>query len=80
MINENPEFNQILYNHLLLIVAEIFEGEDREQQSIVLTFLMFCKYNLIASLSTVASKPKKDLILRLASCSKQVHSGFSGCT
>ena len=34
----------------------------------------------MASFSTAASKPKNDLISRLASCSKQVQSGLSGWT
>lgn len=44
------------------------------------TFLMLLAYCFIAIFSTVLSKPKKDLMSRLALCSKQVHSSFSGWT
>lgn len=42
------------------------------------TFLMLLAYCFIAIFSAVLSKPKKDLISRLADCSKQVQSSFSG--
>lgn len=45
-----------------------------------LTFLMLLVYCFIAIFSTVLSKPKKDLISKLADCSKQVQSSFSGWT
>lgn len=44
------------------------------------TFLMLLAYCFIASFSAVLSKPKKDLMSRLAVCSKHVQSSFSGCT
>ncbi len=44
------------------------------------TFLMLAVYCFMAIFSTVLSKPKNDLMSRLASCSKHVHCGFSGCT
>ena len=43
-----------------------------------LTFFMLLVYCFIAIFSTVLSKPKKDLISKLADCSKQVQSSFSG--
>ena len=44
------------------------------------TFLILAVYCLIAIFSTVLSKPKNDLISRLASCSKHVQCGLSGWT
>ena len=44
------------------------------------TFLILTVYCLIAIFSTVLSKPKNDFISRLASCSKHVQCGLSGCT
>lgn len=42
------------------------------------TFLILLAYCFIAIFSTVLSKPKKDLMSRLAVCSKHVQSSFSG--
>ena len=42
------------------------------------TFLMLVAYCFMAIFSTVLSKPKKDLMSRLADCSKHVQSSFSG--
>lgn len=44
------------------------------------TFLILLAYCFIAIFSTVLSKPKKDLMSRLAVCSKHVQSSFSGWT
>ncbi len=67
----------------VLTVTKLLWGDGlRHQRGFYfnLTFLMFAVYCFIAIFSTVLSKPKKDLISRLASCSKQVHAGLSGCT
>lgn len=42
------------------------------------TFLMLLAYCFMAIFSAVLSKPKKDFMSRLAVCSKQVQSSFSG--
>ena len=44
------------------------------------TFLILLAYCFIAIFSTVLSKPKNDLMSRLAVCSKHVQSSFSGWT
>ena len=44
------------------------------------TFLMLLAYCFIAIFSEEFSKPKNDLMSRLAVCSKHVHSSFSGWT
>lgn len=44
------------------------------------TFLILLAYCFMAIFSTVLSKPKKDLMSRLAVCSKHVQSSFSGWT
>lgn len=46
--------------------------------SIMVTFLMLLAYCFMAIFSTVLSKPKKDLMSKLADCSKHVQSSFSG--
>ena len=48
--------------------------------SIILTFFILAVYCFIAIFSTTLSNPKNALICKLASCSKQVQFGFSGCT
>lgn len=42
------------------------------------TFLILLAYCFMAIFSTVLSKPKNDLMSRLADCSKHVQSSFSG--
>lgn len=44
------------------------------------TFEMFWEYCFMAIFSTVLSNPKKDLMSRVAVCSKHVQSLFSGWT
>lgn len=47
---------------------------------ISLPLAMFCEYCFIPSFSIECSKPKKFLMSKVADCSKQVQSGFSGWT
>lgn len=57
-------------------VAKLYSEKNQHTN----TFLMLLAYCFIAIFSTVLSKPKKDLMSRLADCSKHVQSSFSGWT
>lgn len=73
--------------HLLWTCVSVHTQKvQREQVHVMIrfdnthTFLILLAYCFMAIFSTVLSKPKKDLMSRLAVCSKHVHSSFSGWT